>query len=583
MDFSLKPYRLKLLSLLSLFFLGCEQSSQTASDVSHSINAKTEYGYAAIATPDNFGSDVSQEILNKGGNAVDAAIATGFALAVTYIDAGNIGGGGFMTIKMNDEVAFLDYREKAPKAAHRDMYLDENGDVIEYSTLIGGQAVGVPGTVAGFWKAHQRFGKLSWEELVNPAIKLAEEGFLPAKILVDDIQSMKDWFKDKTNFSKYFLSINASENFKQPELANTLRRIAKFGADDFYSGETAKLIVEQMRESDGLITMEDLNSYEAVWREPLRSNWRNYEVISAPPPSSGGFAIIQLLKMKDYLDHFFSGLEHNSAQYIHLVAEMEKRVFADRAEYLGDPDFFDVDIEKLISEEYIARRALEVNPNAISSLESVDPGLESPDTTHYSIVDQWGNAVSNTYTINWNYGSGVVVEGAGFLLNNEMDDFSAKPGVPNIFGVVGNVANEIQPEKRMLSSMSPTILLKDGNVEMVLGTPGGSTIFTSVFQTIVNIMDFDMSPYEAIESTRFHHQLLPPDEITYNGFTIGNPLPKETISQLGEKGYKAIPHDYDFGDVQVIVREDESWIAASDPRDRGDSRIISVPTSQENQ
>ena len=583
MDFSLKPYRLILLSLLYLFFLGCEQSSQTASDVSHSRNAKTEYGYAAIATPDNFGSDVSQEILNKGGNAVDAAIATGFALAVTYIDAGNIGGGGFMTIKMNDEVAFLDYREKAPKAAHRDMYLDENGDVIEYSTLIGGQAVGVPGTVAGFWKAHQRFGKLPWEELVNPAIKLAEEGFLPAKILVDDIQSMKDWFKDKTNFSKYFLSINASENFKQPELANTLRRIAKFGADDFYSGETAKLIVEQMKESDGLITMEDLNSYEAVWREPLRSNWRNYEVISAPPPSSGGFAIIQLLKMKDYLDHFFSGLEHNSAQYIHLVAEMEKRVFADRAEYLGDPDFFDVDIEKLISEEYIARRALEVNPNAISSLESVDPGLESPDTTHYSIVDQWGNAVSNTYTINWNYGSGVVVEGAGFLLNNEMDDFSAKPGVPNIFGVVGNVANEIQPEKRMLSSMSPTILLKDGNVEMVLGTPGGSTIFTSVFQTIVNIMDFDMSPYEAIESTRFHHQLLPPDEITYNGFTIGNPLPKETISQLGEKGYKAIPHDYDFGDVQVIMREDESWIAASDPRDRGDSRIISVPTSQENQ
>ena len=583
MDFSLKPYRLIFLSLLSLFFLGCEQSSQTASDVSHSRNAKTEYGYAAIATPDNFGSDVSQEILNKGGNAVDAAIATGFALAVTYIDAGNIGGGGFMTIKINDEVAFLDYREKAPKAAHRDMYLDQNGDVIEYSSLIGGQAVGVPGTVAGFWKAHQRFGKLPWEELVNPAIKLAEEGFLPAKILVDDIQSMKDWFKDKTNFSKYFLSINASENFKQPELANTLRRIAKFGADDFYSGETAKLIVEQMKESDGLITMEDLNSYEAVWREPLRSNWRNYEVISAPPPSSGGFAIIQLLKMKDYLDHFFSGLEHNSAQYIHLVAEMEKRVFADRAEYLGDPDFFDVDIEKLISEEYIARRALEVNPNAISSLESVDPGLESPDTTHYSIVDQWGNAVSNTYTINWNYGSGVVVEGAGFLLNNEMDDFSAKPGVPNIFGVVGNVANEIQPEKRMLSSMSPTILLKDGNVEMVLGTPGGSTIFTSVFQTIVNIMDFDMSPYEAIESTRFHHQLLPPDEITYNGFTIGNPLPKETISQLGEKGYKAIPHDYDFGDVQVIVREDESWIAASDPRDRGDSRIISVPTSQENQ
>jgi len=509
MDFSLKPYRLILLSLLSLFFLGCEQSSQTASDVSHSRNAKTEYGYAAIATPDNFGSDVSQEILNKGGNAVDAAIATGFALAVTYIDAGNIGGGGFMTIKMNDEVAFLDYREKAPKAAHRDMYLDENGDVIEYSSLIGGQAVGVPGTVAGFWKAHQRFGKLPWEELVNPAIKLAEEGFLPAKILVDDIQSMKDWFKDKTNFSKYFLSINASENFKQPELANTLRRIAKFGADDFYSGETAKLIVEQMKESDGLIKMEDLNSYEAVWREPLRSNWRNYEVISAPPPSSGGFAIIQLLKMKDYLDHFFSGLEHNSAQYIHLVAEMEKRVFADRAEYLGDPDFFDVDIEKLISEEYIARRALEVNPNAISSLESVDPGLESPDTTHYSIVDQWGNAVSNTYTINWNYGSGVVVEGAGFLLNNEMDDFSSKPGYPNMYGLVGGEANKIEPKKRMLSSMTPTIVEKNGELYMTLGTPGGSTIITSVVQTILNVHEFNMTMQEAVNSPRFHHQWKP--------------------------------------------------------------------------
>jgi len=558
---------------LFLIIQGCDLTAQKKDEIDHN-------SYAAIATPDNFGTDVAQEILNKGGNAVDAAVATGLALAVTYIDAGNIGGGGFMTIKMDDEIAFIDYREKAPKAAHKDMYLDQDGNVIEYSTLIGGQAAGVPGTVSGFWKAHQRFGKLPWKELVEPAIKLAEEGFFPAKILVDDIHEMRDWFKDKTNFEQYFLHIDTKKKFKQPELAETLRRIAEFGAEDFYFGKTAKLIVEQMKNSNGLITMEDLNAYEAVWRKPLRARWRDYEIISSPPPSSGGFAIIQLLKMKDYLQHYFENLDHNSAQYIHLVAEMEKRVFADRAEYLGDPDFFDIDIETLISEDYIAKRALEVNPDSISAIEGVNPGLESPDTTHYSIVDQWGNAVSNTYTINWNYGSGVVIEGAGFLLNNEMDDFSAKPGVPNIFGVVGNVANEIQPEKRMLSSMSPTIIMKDDKVEMVLGTPGGSTIFTSVFQAIVNIIDFDMTPFEAIEATRFHHQLLPPDEVTYNGFSIGKSLPQETILLLGEKGYKAVPHSYDYGDIQIIMKKQDSWIAASDPRDRGDSRVIKTPSSK---
>jgi gamma-glutamyltranspeptidase/glutathione hydrolase len=354
-------------------------------------------------------------------------------------------------------------------------------------------------------------------------------------------------------------------------LAETLKRIAANGADEFYSGETAKMLVAQMGRSNGLITAEDLENYEAIWRAPLRATWRDYEIVSAPPPSSGGFAIIQLLKMKDYLEHYFEGVEHNSPQYIHLVAEMEKRVFADRAEYLGDPDFFEVDMDALISDEYIARRASEVSDSDISMLDSVAPGLESPNTTHYSIVDQWGNAVSNTYTINWGYGSGVVVEGAGFLLNNEMDDFSAKPGEPNVYGVVGNAANEIQPGKRMLSSMSPTILLRNNEVEMVLGTPGGSTIFTSVFQTIVNIIDFGQSPLEAVGATRFHHQLLPPDLITHS---VGNPLPKETISELGDRGYRTEPHAWEFGDVQVILRDGESWIPASDPRDRGDSRVI---------
>ena len=367
--------------------------------------------------------------------------------------------------------------------------------------------------------------------------------------------------------------MNLSNN---QSLRKTLKRIAEFGADDFYRGKTAKMIVEEMNRSNGFITAEDLENYNAVWREPLRSNWREYEIVSAPPPSSGGFAIIQLLKMKDYLQHYFADSVHNSPQYIHLVAEMEKRVFVDRAEYFGDPDFIDIDIEKLISDEYIAKRAKEVNPDEISFIESVQPGLESPNTTHYSIVDQWGNAVSNTYTINWNYGSGIVVEGAGFILNNQMDDFSAKPGIPNIFGVVGKKANEIQPGKRMLSSMSPTILLKENQVEMVLGTPGGSTIFTSVFQVITNIIDFDMTPFEAIKATRFHHQLLPPDQITYNGFTIENPLPKETVSALADRGYQTIPHTYDYGDVQVIIKDKNSWIAASDPRDRGDSRVFKV-------
>jgi gamma-glutamyltranspeptidase/glutathione hydrolase len=412
-----------------------------------------------------------------------------------------------------------------------------------------------------------------------PAVKLAEEGFLPAPALVEDVREESKRFEGVTNFGEYFDKISVDQPFRQPELARTLRRIAELGAEDFYSGETARLIIEQMERSGGLITIDDLESYEAVWREPLRSPWRDYEILAAPPPSSGGFAVIQLLKMKDDLERDFEGLAHNSPQYIHLVAEMEKRVFADRAEYLGDPDFVDNRTDELLNEEYIARRALEVNPREISKLESVQPGLESLNTTHYSIVDGWGNAVSNTYTLNWSYGSGVVVEGAGFLLNDEMDDFSVKPGVPNIFGVVGNTANEIQPGKRMLSSMAPTLLLKDGAVDLVIGTPGGSTIFTTVFQTIVNLFDFGMTPLEAVSATRFHHQLLPPDLITYS---VSRPLPAETIAALARRGYRAEPHEWDFGDVQLIQKRDGEWVPASDPRYRGESRVITLEQEPEN-
>lgn len=529
---------------------------------------------AAVAMPDRYGADVSEAVLRRGGNAVDAAIAAGFALAVTFPEAGNIGGGGFMLIRMDNQNAFLDYREKAPGLATRDMYLDANGDVVENASLIGGKAAGVPGTVAGFWAAHRHYGTLPWRDLIEPAIRLAEQGFVMPAELADDIHRQRERFATRTNFFDYFGKAKAGTVFRQPELARTLRRIADNGPDGFYRGETAQLIQAQMtRSRGGLIRLEDLQTYAPVWREPLSVSWRDYTLLSAPPPSSGGFAVIQLLKMKDHLAADFAGLEHNSAQYIHLVAEMEKRVFADRAEYLGDPDFIDVPLEKLLDEAYIRKRAMAVDTRMISSVSAVPPGLESKDTTHYSIVDGHGNAVSNTYTINWEYGSGVVVEGAGFLLNNEMDDFSVKPGVPNIYGVVGSTANEIQPNKRMLSSMSPTLLLKNRDVEMVVGTPGGSTIFTSVFQAMVNVLDFGMSPQKAVDVTRFHHQLLPPDEITYSP---GTPLSDDVIEALSRRGYESVPHAWEFGDLQLIYRAGNRWMPASDRRGRGDSRVIEL-------
>jgi gamma-glutamyltranspeptidase/glutathione hydrolase len=471
---------------------------------------------------------------------------------------------------MNGEDSFVDYREKAPMAADRDMYLDENDDVIPGASLIGHLSVGVPGTVAGFSAAHKKYGTLPWKDLVMPAVKLAEDGFVVPEKLGGGMLSTLDKYEGKTNFGKYFGNLIGGEIHRQPELAATLQRIADDGPEEFYKGETADLIVAEMERGNGLITLTDLAAYEAKWREPLSSEWRGYEVVSAPPPSSGGFALIQLLKIKDYTEHYFADVPHNSAQYIHLVAEIEKRVFADRAEYLGDPDFVDNRIDELVSDEYIRARAQEINPDEISQDVGAGTGLETHDTTHYSVLDKWGNAVSNTYTLNLGFGSGVIVEGAGFLLNDEMDDFSVKPGVPNAYGVIGNEANEIQPQKRMLSSMTPTILLKDGKVAMVVGTPGGTTIFTSVFQTITNVVDFGMSPVAATDAARFHHQLLPPDLIMYGP---SRPLPDEVVSELRDRGYRLMA-PWDFGDMQVIYDDGEAVQAASDPRNRGESRVI---------
>ncbi len=528
---------------------------------------------AAVAMPDSYSADVAADVLQKGGNAVDAAIAASFVLAVTWPEAGNIGGGGFMTAWIDDQAYFLDYREKAPLAADRDMYLDADRNVIEDASTVGHLAVGVPGSVAGLWAAHQRFGTQPWRALVEPAIELARDGFVVHPKLALEVNVAVAKFGSRTNFADYFGTARGNEVLRLPELADTLERIAEQGPDGFYKGRTADLVVAEMNRGGGLITHEDLEAYEAVWRAPLRTDWRGYEILSAPPPSSGGFAIVQLLKIRDLLGHEFDGLAHNSPQYVHLVAEIEKRVFADRAEYLGDTDFVDVPLDELLSDEYLERRAREIDPDAISPVTDVRPGLESVNTTHFSIVDGEGNAVSVTTTLNLSFGSGVVVEGAGFLLNDEMDDFSIKPGYPNAYGVVGNEANAIEPGKRMLSSMSPTILLKDGEVDFVTGTPGGSTIFTTVFQMIVNAYDYGMTPLESAGAARFHHQLLPPDLITY---TPSVPLPDATISALGERGYRVKPHSYDYGDVQTIQRDGESWIAGSDPRHRGESKVVAI-------
>jgi len=530
---------------------------------------------SAVAVADKFSADAAEQIFKEGGNAVDAAVAIAFTLAVTYPEAGNIGGGGFMTLYVGGKPYFIDYREKAPLAATKTMYLDKDGNVIKGMSLIGAKAVGVPGTVEGMWEAQRRFGKLKWKQVLAPAIHYASDGFEVDEQLQQRRDDAAKDFDDKTNFNKYFGSMKAGETFKQPELAATLTRIANEGAKGFYTGKTADLIAASMREDGGLITKRDLLEYKAVWRQPVEANWNGYRVITAPPPSSGGIGLVQLLKMKADLKPEFEGVTLNSPQYIHLISEIEKRVFADRAQYLGDPDFYKVPIAQLIDDPYLAKRSSEVDPNQPSDTKSVQPGLgtsmpEKAETTHFSVVDKWGNAVSNTYTLNGYFGSGVVVPGTGIVLNDEMDDFSAKPGVANMFGVVGSDANSIEPGKRPLSSMTPTIMTKDGKVALVIGTPGGSRIFTSIFQVINNVYDFNMPLKDAVAAMRFHHQLLPPNTIFWEPYA---PIDGELAKQVEAKGYVLKPQAFN-GDIQVIKINGDTPEPAADPRGRGVTRVI---------
>jgi gamma-glutamyltranspeptidase/glutathione hydrolase len=548
--------------------LGACTTQEPTRDVVAPLPTTTE---AAYAMPDRYSAEVVERVLAAGGNAVDAAVAGALTLAVTYPEAGNLAGGGFMLSHVDGRTEVLDYREIAPAAATRDMYLDARGEVVAGLSLTGVKAVGVPGTVAGLWEAHRRHGRLEWRTVVQPAVQLARDGFeilpLLAQRAVDDRARLAP-----TNFAAHFGPLQAGTVLRQPELAATLERLREHGADDFYRGTTAGLVVAEMQRQGGLVTRADLAGYRALWRTPLSASWQGRTVASAPPPSSGGFALLQLLGMKAALRGRFDGVGHNSTTYVHLVAEMAKRVFADRAEYAGDPAFVDVPVDRLIERGYVARRAAEVDTTAISTVAQVRPGLaaEPRHTSHFSIVDRWGNAVANTFTLNTDFGSGVVVGGAGFLLNNEMDDFSAKPGVPNYYGVVGADANAIAPGKRMLSSMTPTLVLDGGGrVEAVVGSMGGSTIITQVFQVLTNVYDFGMTPAEAVAAPRFHHQLLPPTQVTYDPA-----LPPATLAGLRALGYEPTRHPWTMGDVQLLVRGRAGWQAAADVRGRGVARVL---------
>jgi len=425
--------------------------------------------------------------------------------------------------------------------------------------------------VRGLYEAHRRFAKLSWQRDLAPAIRYAREGFTVTAQLMGIRDGSQPPFLQATNFEHYFGAMHPGVRFKQPELAATLERIAHGGVQEFYSGRTAQLLVEQMqRGSKGLISLNDLARYHSMWREPVVGDWQGMTVITAPPPSSGGIALLQMLRMKQDAATLFQGVKLNSPQYIHLISEIEKRVFADRAQYLGDPDFVKVPVSQLIAPDYLAARARQINPEKPSATMSVKPGLEKPQTTHYSVVDRWGNAVSNTYTLNGWFGSGVVVEGAGFLMNDEMDDFSSKPGVPNMYGVVGADANAIAPSKRPLSSMTPSILLKDGHVAMVLGTPGGSRIFTSVFQVLVNVYDYHLALGAALAQFRFHHQLLPENTVFDEPYKR---IPSDVVQALTGRGYRIENQDYN-GDIEAIQIVGRKPIAAADPRARGVGMVV---------
>ena len=548
--------------VLGLFFIQLAGGIETA-------EAQTAGGYkhAAVVTAHPEATKVGVKIIQKGGNAVDAAVAVQFALAVVYPNAGNIGGGGFMVYRgYRGNQDALDYREKAPGKAFKDMYLDEKGNAIVDKSLFGALASGVPGTVAGMVKAHDKYGKLKWKKDIQPAIDLAEKGFQITAQQAGELNNNKEKFLNYNTKPVAFVKDTEwkeGDLLKQPELAKTLELIRDNGRAGFYEGSVATAIVNAMKHTSGVISAADLKDYQAEWRTPVTGLYKNYKVISMPPPSSGGIALITMLTQVGEYPVQKWGFQRDST--VQLMVELERRAYADRASYLGDPDFFKVPQTALLDKKYIYNRTSDIDFAKATLSSAVNPGklpnYESEQTTHYSIVDAAGNAVSATTTLNGSYGSLVVVAGGGFILNNEMDDFSVKPGSPNTYGLIGGVANSIVPGKRMLSSMTPTIIEKDGKLAMVVGTPGGSTIITSVFQTILNVLDFGMDMQSAVAAPRFHHQWLP-DEV----YVEKGAIDPATRTDLEAKGYKVIERG-SIGRVDaILVKQDGSLETGADPR-----------------
>jgi len=519
----------KITLLLSLIYISC--SAQVATNPTGLVTSK-----AMVVSAREEASKIGVEIMKKGGNAFDAMIGTELALAVSFPFAGNIGGGGFMVYrKANGEVGSLDYREKAPLAASKDMFLDKDGNVIKGKSTETALAIGVPGTIAGVFAVHKKFGSLPMSEILKPVIALAERGVIVTKKQEKSMNNYRESIV-KVNGSTTLLATNFKEKdtIKYPALANTLKRISKNGRDEFYKGETAKILVKYLQKKGGIITLEDLAKYEAKWRKPLQFNYKDLKITSMSPPSSGGICLAQILKMIAPYD--LAKMGHNSPEAIQVIVEAERRAYADRSQFLGDPDFVKIPVKALLSDAYLKDRMSTFNVEKASLSSEIKEGKitynESTETTHYSIVDQFGNAIAATTTLNDGYGSKYYCDELGFFLNNEMDDFSAKPGSPNMFGLVGSEANSIAPQKRMLSSMTPTIVEKNGKLFMVVGTPGGSTIITSVLQTILNVYEYKLSMQEAVNAPRFHHQWLP-DLINFEA----DAFDVKTLDLLKSKGY----------------------------------------------
>jgi len=532
-----------------------------------------------VVTTDELASQVGVDVLKAGGNAVDAAVAVQFALAVVNPEAGNIGGGGFMIVRFADNTAAaLDFREKAPLAATRDMYLDAQGNVTDRS-VVGPLSVGVPGSVMGMWEAHERFGTLPWADLVAPAVALADGFTVRQRFLNSMDPEMVQALSAFPVSAAQFLPRDGAppqvgDTLRQPELAETLRRIQRDGADGFYHGRTAELLVAEMQRGGGIITQRDLDTYTAAWRDPIWFTYRGHEIVSMPPSSSGGATMAEIANILEGYD--LAALPWHGARMVHLYAEAWKRAYVDRNAYLTDPDFGEVPLDRMTSMEYADRRRATISEDRATPSSEVQPGLDVPGaatstegmhTTHYSIVDPRGNAVAVTTTLNSWYGSKVTVAGAGFVLNNEMDDFAAKPGTPNQYGLVQGEANAVAPGKRMLSAMTPTVVVgPGGRLRMVVGTPGGSTIITTVFQVISNVLDYGMGVVAAVDAPRVHHQHLP-DQIFYEK----GGLPERTVAGLREMGYTVTERASDAsGDVQAILVDGDGTLRGwSDPRRGG--------------